>query len=254
MPGWSIGLGRCFSRHQKRGEAQDLAISLHRKSKKAMVIVQAFVDRIEDLFERSRLPPVEVLRPRSCPLCGQLAFVPEKRFGIVGHGTYSRQVLGVVEAGREAVTVVRRYLCRGCGHTINVLSDHLHPGRWYAAGAILKALKLHLLEGVSEGEIRRRFGVVLDSESWRSLRRWRSELLVTLWYWLSRRLGFQKEAVTRSEGRRRLRQLFSEAAIEKVPDADTVARSLLRSTVHFRGLSWPLGRDPPEKLAAENPR
>ncbi len=139
---------------------------------------------------------------------------------------------------------MRRYLCRGCRHTINVLSDHLHPGRWYAAGAILEALKLHLLEGVNEAEIRRRFGVETDSESWRSLRRWRTELLVTLWYWLSRRLGFRKEAPTRSEGRRRLRRLLSEGP----------ARSLLRSTVYFRGLSWPLGRDPPEELAAQSPR
>lgn len=218
-----------------------------------MVIVQAFCDRIEELFDRARLPPVERLRPRSCPLCGQLAFVPGERFGIVGHGTYRRQVLGVAEADGETIAIVRRYLCRGCRHTINVLSDHLHPGRWYAAGAILEALRLHLLEGVSESEIRRRFGVELDSESWRSLRRWRSELLVTLWYWLSRRLGFRKEAPTRSEGRRRLGRLLCEAASKEKLDAATAARSLLRSTVHFRGRSWPLGHDPPEELVAESP-
>ena len=207
------------------------------------VIVQALCDRVEELFGAARLPSVERLRPSSCPLCGQLAFVPGERLGIVGHGTYRRQVLGVTELDGAAIAIVRRYLCRGCERTISVLSDHLHPGRWYAAGAILEALRLHLLEGVSEAEIRRRFGIETDSESWRSLRRWRSQLLVSLWYWLSRRLGFRKEAATRSEGRRRLRRLFSEGP----------ARSLLRATVHFRGLVWPVGRDPPEELAVEKP-
>lgn len=218
------------------------------------VIVQVICDRIEELFDRGRLPSVESLRPRSCPLCGQLAFVPGERLGIVGHGTYRRQVLGVAEVGGETMAIVRRYLCRGCEHTLSVLSDFLHPHRWYAAGAILEALKLHLLEGASEAEIRRRFGVVLDSESWRTLRRWRSELLVSLWYWLARRLGFHKSAARRSEGRRRLRRLLSEAARKEKLEAATAARSLLRSTVHLRGLSWPLGRDPPEEIAAESPR
>ncbi len=208
------------------------------------IIVQALCDRIEELFGAARLPSVERLRPSSCPLCGQLAFVAGERLGIVGHGTYRRQVLGLREVEGETIATVRRYLCRGCERTISVLSDHLHPRRWYAAATILEVLKLHLLEGVSEAEIRKRSGVETDSESWRSLRRWRTELLVTLWYWLSRRLGFRKETPTRSEGRRRLRRLLSEGP----------ARSLLRSTVHFRGLSWPLGRDPPEELAAQSPR
>lgn len=208
------------------------------------VIVQALCHRIEELLGASRLPSVERLRPSSCPLCGQLAFVPGERLGIVGHGTYRRQVLGLTEVDGEAITIVRRYLCRGCERTISVLSDHLHPGRWYAAGTILEALKLHLVEGVSEAEIRRRFGVETESESWRTLRRWRSELLVTLWYWLSRRLGARRETATRSEGRRRLRRLLVEGPV----------RSLGRATVHLRGVVWPVGRDPPEELAVEKPR
>lgn len=186
------------------------------------------------------------MRPTNCPLCGNLAFSPGKVFGIVGHGTYQRQVLGVVEVIREAVTWVRRYLCRGCGHTINILPDHLHPGRWYAAGAILKALWLHLIEEKRESEIRECFGIEIDSESWRSLRRWRSELLVTLWSWFSKRLGVSDPATTRSEGRRRLEQLLAEAG----PGADlrTAGRNLATSRVFCQGVSWPLGHDPPEKL------
>ncbi len=218
-----------------------------------MIIVRSLFDRIEELFDVARLPSVEQLRPSSCPLCGNLAFSPGERLGIVGHGTYRRQVLGVVEVEGESVTLVRRYFCRGCRHTISVLSGDLHPRRWYAAGAILEALRLHLLEGESERQIRERFSVAVDSESWRSLRRWRSELLVTLWYWLGRRLGVQKKVAARGDGGRRLRRLFSEAEVEFSADGSTAARLLLGSTVHLRGHSWALGRDPPEKLKAELP-
>lgn len=218
-----------------------------------MIIVRPLVEHIEELFDGARIPSVDALRPSSCPRCGTLAFPPGERFGIVGHGTYRRQVLGTVEVTGETVTWVRRYLCRGCNGSINILSDHLHPRRWYAAGVILEVLRLHLFEGWSEREIRERFGVVIDSESWRTPRRWRSELLVTLWCWLSRRLGFRKKIATRSDGGHRLRRLFSQATTEKKPESTTVARILLRSTVHFQGVTWPLGRDPPENLKAEIP-
>ncbi len=215
-----------------------------------MMIVRSLVEHVEWLFERARLPSVDALRPTSCPLCGELAFSPGERLGIVGHGTYCRQVLGVVEVAGEAVTHVRRYLCRGCGHTISVLSDELHPRRWYAAGVIFEALELHLIQGVSEGEIRRRFGIVTDSESWRSLCRWRRALLATLWYWLARRLGVRGEATTREEGCRRLKRILLEASVDDPLDA---ARHLLCSTAHSGGFSWPLGHDPPEELVAKRP-
>ena len=129
-----------------------------------MIIICSLCDKVEDLFDVTRLPSVEELRPSSCPLCGELAFSPGNPLGIVGHGTYQRQVLGVLEAAEEAITLVRRYFCRGCEHTINILSDYLHPRRWYYGGAILEALRLHLLEGLSEREIRERFGIAVDSE------------------------------------------------------------------------------------------
>ena len=216
-----------------------------------MIIVCSVFECVEELFEAARLPPVEQLRPSSCPLCGELAFSPGRPLGIVGHGTYQRQVLGVAEAAEESITLVRRYFCRGCERTINILSDYLHPRRWYYGGAILEAVRLHLLEGLSEREIRERFGIAVDSESWRTLRRWRSELLLTLWYWLSRRLGFRGKARSREDGRRRLRQLLSEASSEAKADAASASRSLLCGTVHFQGVSWPVGRDPPEKLQAQ---
>ncbi len=218
-----------------------------------MMIVSHFLEHVEELFEAARIPSVEALRPTSCPLCGELACSPGKPLGIVGHGTYRRQVLGVEGSTGELVTIVRRYLCRGCKRTISILSDHLHPRRWYAAGSILEALRLHLMEGASEREIRSRFAIVTDSESWRSLRRWRSELVVSLWHWLCRRLGFRREAASRQDGRRRLRRVFSEAGEATKPDSVKAACSLLRCTVHFQGDVWAVGHDPPENLKVDKP-
>ena len=207
---------------------------------KRVIIVTRIVEEVDELFDRRRLPPVELLRPKSCPLCGELASRPgEHRLGIVGHGTYRRQVLGVLESTSEAVTDVRRYFCRGCRHTIAVLSDHLHPRRWYAAEVILEALRLGLLERWSDAEIRAHFGIELDSGRWRSLLRWRWALLVTLWYWLAKRLGARSLPKGKSEARRRLRALIAESSGGHNP---------LRSTVHFEGFCWPLGHDPPGNL------
>ena len=177
-----------------------------------MIIVQAIVDDVEGLLELARnpglLPSVDALRPETCPACGQSASPPGRPLGIVGHGTYLRQVLGLV-AAEEIVLRIRRYLCRGCRQTLSILPDLLHPRRWYAAGVIVEALRLHLLEGRKERAIRNRFGVDADSGSWRSLRRWRFQLLYVLWHWLAEKFGACGPAVTRKEGRRRLRQLLS---------------------------------------------
>ena len=211
-------------------------------------IVQAIFEEIEHLFEPARRPSVDSLRPSSCPLCGQLARVAGKALGIVGHGTYRRQVLGVTEADVEATTLVRRYLCRGCAHTISVLSDFLHPRRWYAAVVILEALRRHLLEGETEAEVRREFDVPEPAGSWRSLRRWRRALLVTLWFWLGRRLGATTPATTRKEGRRRVAALLAEATLGSSRDPPSAARALGNSTVYFQGACWPFDHDPPEEI------
>ncbi|MEE8164128.1 MAG: hypothetical protein V3T64_01025 [Myxococcota bacterium] len=211
-------------------------------------IIQAIFDEVEHLFERARLPSVDSLRPKSCPLCGQLARVAGKPLGIVGHGTYCRQVLGLIEAVVEATTLVRRYLCRGCPHTISVLSDYLHPRRWYAAIVILEALRLHLVDSESEATVRRQFNGQASEGSWRSLRRWRRGLLVVLWSWLGKRLGATTPATTRREGRLRVVALLAEAILGSARDPPTAARALGNSTVHFQGVSWLLDHDPPEDV------
>jgi len=237
---------------ERGDEARDLTISLRRHASNVVAIVRAVVDEVEDLLDRAELPSVDALRPGACPLCGKPAHAPGEPLGLVGHGTYRRQVLGVLGAGVEAVTAVRRYRCRGCGHTSSVLAAELHPRRWYAAGAILEALRLHLLEGQSEREIRRRFAAGDSAEGWRSLRRWRRELLALLWAWLAKRLGRAGAsfAATREEGLLRLRRLLAEAGPESAADPWAIVRALGGATVHAAGHVWPLGRDPPGALRA----
>jgi hypothetical protein len=63
------------------------------------------------------------------------------------------------------------------------LPDWLHPWRWYAAAAILEALYRHLILGETSREAGVHFGRNRDAGEWRSLRRWRAQLLAspTLW-------------------------------------------------------------------------
>jgi len=215
------------------------------------IIVHAFFNAVEtllDIFqEPDQLPSVDELRPRFCPLCHQVTHTPDGGLWIIGHGTYSRQVLGFSEHG-DVVIFIRRFLCKRCIHTISILPDFLLPWRWYAAPMIFGALWLHLVEGQREADIRARFGIDVEDENWRTLRRWRTQLLHTLWFWLAPRLGSSGPAMTREEGRFRLQRLYAEA---EIPDTsfgamDSVAR-LTSDTVHIRGICWPLGHDPPEK-------
>lgn len=222
---------------------------------RTVIILRSLVASVEELLDAAEvLPPVEALRPASCPGCGELAFGAGRPLGIVGHGTYTRQVLGVASAVRDVLVRVRRFLCRGCGKTMSVLADVLYPGCWYAGTVILEALRLHLVAGLSEREVRSRFAVVVGSESWRSLRRWRRELFWPLWGWLAATLGARGPARTRDEGRRRVLRLVADAlatvggAREDGAGA-RAARRLLAGTVHGRGRCWPLGQAPPDSVA-----
>ena len=218
-----------------------------------MAILQTLTLSVEDLLDHGlHPPPVEVLRPKACPLCGHLAREPGRRLGIVGHGTYTRQVLGLLSAAKEVLVRVRRFLCRGCKRTLSILADPLHPHRWYAAGSILDALRMHLIDKKPEREVRQHFGVEVDSEGWRSLRRWRRQLLDRLFGWLGRTFGCTGPATTRANGRARLRRIFAEATAPSASEA-SVAVSLLAGRVHLRGVSWLLGHDPPGNLFTQGP-
>lgn len=225
-----------------------------------MIIVTTLCGSVEELHDRFHIsaqpPSVDALRPSSCPFCGNPAHEPAKLLGIVGHGTYTRQVLGHTSVAMDFVIRVRRFLCRACKRTITRLADLLHPKRWYSGGAILEALRRHLIDGTTEPEVRNAFGPPIDSESWRSLRRWRRQLLDPLWKWLAPRLGIKGAATTREDGRDRVRRVLAEAgelAIGRSGAGLAAAPRLMKDTVHAQGKTWSLGHDPPEGLAPKSP-
>jgi hypothetical protein len=164
------------------------------------------------------------------------------------NGCYSRQVCGL--NGGSIVIWVRRYVCRDCGQTMSRLPDGLHPWRWYAAAVIIEALYRHLIMGETARSIGARFGRPDDASEWRSLRRWRRQLLVsaTLWGWLGSRLGIRQPAESRDQGRKHLTRWLGEMRIawesaETVLGELTAAvRASLRGLVHNRRQAWPMTR------------
>lgn len=231
---------------------------LHRPTQNTLIILASLYASVEDLFDHHEIPPpVDAVRPSSCPGCGQPAHEPGKRLGIIGHGTYERQVVLLVVTLQQIVMKVRRYLCVGCRVTISVLPDILHPGRWYAGAVILEALQLHLTAGKTEREIREAFGIEIDSASWRTLRRWRRQLLDRLWGWLGPELGSQGPARTRGEGRRRLLRLLAHEEIRRAGKSPRTSAAagigVPGSVVHHRGESWRIDRAPAEMLRFKPP-
>ena len=160
---------------------------------------------------------------------------------------YSRQVCGLVETG-WIIIWIRRFLCLACGHTMSLLPDWLHPWRWYAGTVIIEALFRHCILLESAVAIGARFGRPEDAAEWRSLRRWREQLLIspTLWGWLGPRLGITTPAANRNEGKTRLDRFLAEGgciarsgilALEEVSGA---VRKTLRDLVHDRKKGWSL--------------
>jgi len=95
------------------------------------------------------------------------------------------------------------------------LPDWLHPWRWYAATAIIEALYRHLILKEPVRAISVRFGRIGDAAEWRSLQRWRAQLLAspTLWGWLGSRLGIRQSAASRFQGGTHLNRLLGEMRI-----------------------------------------
>lgn len=214
----------------------------------SMVILHSLARCVEQLCARSAdSPTLENVRPRFCVFCGQAARNADGVLQVVGHGMYSRQVCGLIETG-WIVIWVRRFLCLVCGHTMSLLPDWLHPWRWYAGTAIIEALYRHcvLLEPASE--ISARFGLHPSTTQWRSLRRWRRQLLIspTLWGWLGPRLGVTEPASNRLEGKIHVERLLAEAGLvyqssfETFEDVCSAVHRTLRDLIHNRKKAWPL--------------
>ena len=131
---------------------------------------------------------------------------------------------------------------------MSCLPGWLHPWRWYAATVIIEALYRHLILRETACTIGIRFGRSREANQWRSLRRWRAQLLLspTLWGWLRSRLGIGEPAQTQHQGRLYLTRLLGEMRIgwqsaAKVFDELTAAvRGSLRGLVHNRRQAWPV--------------
>jgi hypothetical protein len=125
------------------------------------------------------------------------------------------------------------------------LPDGLHPWRWYAATVIVEALYRHLILGEAARAIGVRFG--RHASEWRSLRRWRAQLLVspTLWGWLRSRLGISQPAESRNQGRLHLTRLLGEmrvaweSATRVLGELAAAVRASLSGLVHNRKQAWP---------------
>jgi hypothetical protein len=128
------------------------------------------------------------------------------------------------------------------------LPDGLHPWRWYAATVIVEALYRHLILRETARAIGARFGRHAEAQEWRSLRRWRAQLLVspTLWGWLGSRLGISQPAESRQQGQRHLTRwlgemrIASESAANVLYELASAVRSSLSGLVHNRGSAWPV--------------
>lgn len=218
-----------------------------------VVILHSLALTVEQLCAHSPdAPSIEDLRPSFCVSCGNPARDSHGVLQLVGHGTYSRQVRGLFEVG-WIVIFVRRFLCLGCGRTISRLPDWLHPWRWYAAAAIIEALVRDCILLESSRSIGVRFGRPVDESSWRSLRRWRVQLLIslTLWGWLGPRLGIRKPTGGKKEVSSNLHRLLAEAnrhvrsCADFLKEVPAAVHATLFDLVHNRKTAGNIRQFPP---------
>ena len=160
---------------------------------------------------------------------------------------YSRQVCGLVEMGWVLIWV-RRFICLSCGRTMSLLPDWLHPRRWYAGTVIIEALYRHCVLMESTASIGTRFWRPEEAMEWKSLRRWRKQLLVspTLWGWAGPILGITEPAGSRAQCNSYLMRLLAEgdyvvrSSIHAIEEISTAVRHTLGGFVHDRKRAWRL--------------
>lgn len=190
---------------------------------------------VDDFVDGRPLPPVEQLRPVSCPSCGQVGHALGQSPNLIGHGSYARHVRGATDK-RDVVKIrVRRFLCLHCRATTTVLPSEVYPRRHYTAPAILASLVRVLLKGQSTNSARQQ---LVDTEAegpWRSPLRWKRELFAPLWSWEALQLGF-KVGSTNDTEQQKVR-LFRLLALHGVGPSPTELDLSEANAAMFRGLS-----------------
>ena len=103
-----------------------------------------------------------------------------RRLGLHGHGVVGRDLWGPRAPGEAPEfhdVKIRRFRCQTCGCVVRVGPAEVLPRRRYGGGALLAALALWALRGVTPGQVREqvspwRHVAVETSRRWPSLERW----------------------------------------------------------------------------------
>jgi len=190
---------------------------------------------VDDFMDGSPLPAVDLLRPCSCPSCGQLGHAMGQSPNLIGHGSHVRHVRGASDR-RDVVKIrVRRFLCLHCRATTTVLPSEVYPRRHYTAPAILASLVRVLLEDQSTNSARQQLSDNEAEGPWRSPLRWKRELLAPLWSWKALQMGF-KAGPTDDREQQRVR-LYRLLALHGVGPGPTDSDLSEANVAMFRELS-----------------
>ena len=124
-------------------------------------------------------PPLTEVRLTHCRWCEVPSAPVGAALNLIGHGKRRRQLRGPLEPEGSAQVVevwVRRLWCRCCEGTMTVWPPRMVPRRYYSGSAMLMALALWSIVGLSAGETRERVNPWrhrgASVEGWASLRRW----------------------------------------------------------------------------------
>ena len=127
-----------------------------------------------------RTPSSDEARPAKCPCCQAPSRPLGKPLGLWGHGLRHRQQRGPLQPGapQQIVTVpLRRYVCRHCHAVLQVVPRGVLPHKHFAAAAIVLALCLFGLQGLSAEKVRQQISpwATLGPSAqggWHTLQRW----------------------------------------------------------------------------------
>jgi len=59
----------------------------------------------------------------------------------------------LIQDGFSGILLIRRYICKGCGHTVSLLPSFAHPGRAYGVKVIVHVLDRYYATGKRMCEI-----------------------------------------------------------------------------------------------------